>query len=251
MPSVSVIVPVYNVEKYLRRCVDSVLAQTLTDFELILVDDGSTDGSPAICDEYARGDTRVKVIHQKNAGVSAARNAGLDAARGEYVAFVDSDDYVDERYLEKLLAPGCDLCICGAKIILEDGIVQSYISPQAEVCDMSPEKITQFLESNYRTYVWGKVFGKKLIDSCELRFDTNIYHSEDALLVFNVIRIFLGYSANIRSMLSQNAGSEKNSLYQSYFSFQDKSLSSYLSKKATFILPIIPLHAFRNSSGAM
>lgn len=95
-PKISCIVPVYNVEKYLRRCVDSILAQTFTDFELILVDDGSPDGCPAICDEYAEKDSRVRVIHQENKGVSAARNAGLDMARGEYVCFVDGDDEVSE-----------------------------------------------------------------------------------------------------------------------------------------------------------
>ena len=89
---VSIIIPVYNVETYLRQCLDSVLAQTLKDIEVIVVDDGSTDNSPAICDEYAARDTRVKVIHQSNAGRSAARNAALRIARGEYIGFVDSDD---------------------------------------------------------------------------------------------------------------------------------------------------------------
>ena len=84
-PQISVIVPVYNAEKWLRRCVDSILAQTFTDFELLLIDDGSTDGSPAICDEYAQRDSRIKVFYQKNSGVSAARNSGLDHARGEWI----------------------------------------------------------------------------------------------------------------------------------------------------------------------
>ena len=91
-PSVSVIVPVYNAENTLRACVDSVLAQTAADFELILIDDGSRDASGLICDAYAEQDERIRVIHQKNAGVSAARNAGMDQARGEYVLVVDSDD---------------------------------------------------------------------------------------------------------------------------------------------------------------
>ena len=93
MPKISVIVPVYNTEKYLRRCIDSVLAQTYQDFELLLIDDGSKDSSGAICDEYAEKDTRVRVFHKENGGVSSARNLGLDNAKGEWVTFIDSDDY--------------------------------------------------------------------------------------------------------------------------------------------------------------
>ena len=103
MPKVSVIVPIYNVEKYLNRCVDSILAQTWSDFELILIDDGSSDRSGVICDEYAQKDGRVRVIHKENGGVSSARNAGLDAAEGELVAFVDSDDWIHYQYLEILV----------------------------------------------------------------------------------------------------------------------------------------------------
>ena len=98
MPQISVIVPVYKTEAYLRRCVDSILAQTFTDFELILVDDGSPDKCYAICEDYKAKDNRVSVIHKKNGGVSSARNAGLDAARGVFVTFVDSDDYVKPAY---------------------------------------------------------------------------------------------------------------------------------------------------------
>lgn len=102
MPSVSVIVPVYNVEQYLRCCIGSVLAQTFSDFELILVDDGSPDNCGAICDEYAAKDSRIVVIHQKNSGVSCARNTALKVAKGEYVTFCDSDDYYATTWLEDL-----------------------------------------------------------------------------------------------------------------------------------------------------
>ena len=99
MPEISIIVPVYNTEKYLHRCIDSILAQTFTDFELILVDDGSPDNCPQICDEYAEKDCRVKVIHQENGGLSAARNAGIDIATGTFIFFCDSDDYIKEDCL--------------------------------------------------------------------------------------------------------------------------------------------------------
>ena len=99
----SIIVPVYNTEKYLRECLDSILNQTMTDFELILVDDGSKDASGRICDEYAGKDGRIRVIHKQNEGACMARKAGVETACGEFVAFVDSDDWVGEKYLESFL----------------------------------------------------------------------------------------------------------------------------------------------------
>ena len=102
MPKISIIVPVYNVEKYLRKCVDSILNQTFKDFELILVDDGSIDTSGKICDEYNLKDNRIKVIHKENGGLSSARNAGLDIAQGEYIGFVDSDDWIELDMYEEL-----------------------------------------------------------------------------------------------------------------------------------------------------
>lgn len=121
MPQISVIVPVYKVEPYLHRCVDSILAQTFIDFELILVDDGSPDNCPAICDEYAEKDSRVHVIHQENGGLSAARNAGIDWAfthsNSQWISFVDSDDWVCTEYLERLFSAAVDnhvdISICG------------------------------------------------------------------------------------------------------------------------------------------
>lgn len=103
MPRVSIIVPVYKVEKYLKRCVDSILAQTYGDFELILVDDGSPDRSGNLCDEFKKADNRIKVIHKKNGGLSSARNAGLDIACGEYVGFIDSDDWITVDMFEHLI----------------------------------------------------------------------------------------------------------------------------------------------------
>lgn len=113
MPKLSVIVPVYNTEKYLRECIDSILAQTFTDFELILVDDGSTDGSGAICDEYAKQDERIRVIHQVNGGITVARKSGVRIACGEYVTFVDSDDWIDKNMYRTMLAQeSADVVIC-------------------------------------------------------------------------------------------------------------------------------------------
>ena len=124
-PLLSIIVPVYKVENYLPKCIDSILAQTFTNFELILVDDGSPDDCPALCDATAEKDARVRVIHQKNGGLSAARNAGLDAARGAWIGFVDSDDYIEPEMYEVLYqavqSTGADLALCDYAEVDEAG----------------------------------------------------------------------------------------------------------------------------------
>ena len=123
--AISVIVPVYRVEKYLPACIDSILNQTFTDFELILVDDGSPDRCPAICDETAKRDARVRAIHQANQGLSAARNAGIEAARGAWLSFVDSDDFLAPDFLETLhdaaVRAGADCALCGVQLTDEAG----------------------------------------------------------------------------------------------------------------------------------
>ncbi len=125
-PLLSIIVPVYKVENYLQKCIDSILAQTFTDFELILVEDGSPDGCPALCDAAAAKDARIRVLHQKNGGLSAARNAGLDVARGEWIGFVDSDDYIAPEMYETLYkavqSTGADLALCDYAAVDEAGI---------------------------------------------------------------------------------------------------------------------------------
>ena len=116
MPTVSIIVPIYNVEQYLRRCVDSIVNQTYKNIEIVLVNDGSTDGSGIICDEYAKNDNRVRVYHKKNGGAASARNLGLNHAKGEFIGFVDSDDYIDLDMYETLLQfmeDDVDIVTCG------------------------------------------------------------------------------------------------------------------------------------------
>jgi len=121
MPKISIIIPVYNSSKYISKCIESILNQTEADFEVLLIDDGSLDGSGNICDRYAVIDSRIRVFHKQNGGVSSARNLGLDNALGEMIFFIDSDDTVDKDYLEKLMIKSDeDYVISGVKILEND-----------------------------------------------------------------------------------------------------------------------------------
>ncbi len=134
-PKISVIVPVYNVEKYLARCIDSLLAQSFTDYELILVDDGATDSSGKICDDYAEKDPRIRVIHKENGGLSDARNKGTQEASGEYIIFIDSDDFIEENALELLLS----LIMKNFADIAVGGIYNCYENKKIAQCSKNEE----------------------------------------------------------------------------------------------------------------
>lgn len=162
---ISVIVPVYKVEKYLQRCVDSVLLQTEDNFELILVDDGSPDQCGKICDDYALKDGRVTVIHKENGGLSDARNAGLKIAKGQYIAFVDSDDWLELEYLEKLLKgiDGADICEC--EIIRTDGtaVIDRQADTERELYS-GEEALGNLINDHlFHQYVWNKLYRSDVI----------------------------------------------------------------------------------------
>lgn len=189
MSRFSVIVPIYNVEKYLQTCVDSILAQTYSDLEVILVDDGSPDHCGELCDQYAEGDSRVKVVHKVNGGLSSARNAGLDIAIGEYVIFVDSDDYWDdntalEHIQSNLLESNADLLVFPAKRYYEDenrftSILNLEVGRNKVTTDNTDQAIKYMLENNiYRAAAWNKVIKKSIIDKHNMRFKVG-YLSED------------------------------------------------------------------------
>lgn len=184
MSKYSIIVPVYKVEAVLPRCIESILNQTVPDFELILIDDGSPDRSGAICDEYAAKDARIRVIHQENGGVSRARNAGLDAAQGEYVVFVDSDDYVDDEYLDTLDENDSDLVIAGAKSFDENGrVIEVLTSDVKQIRIETEEGFITFLKQWYSVQVWGKRFVRSIIEKNKLRFDHEFCFGEDSIFV--------------------------------------------------------------------
>lgn len=184
MPTISVIVPVYKVEPYLRQCVDSILSQTFRDFELILVDDGSPDGCPAICDEYAGQDSRVKVIHKENGGLSSSRNAGLDVASGEYISFVDSDDWIQLEYLERMLAAinnnHADMAMCGVEKFWEDK-PRAEEFPLADEC-LSHDKAVSLMTTSiwYHMIACNKLYRKSLFDG--IRFPEGYLHEDEAVI---------------------------------------------------------------------
>lgn len=185
MCKVSVIVPVYNCETYLPRCIDSILAQTEPSLELILVDDGSRDGSGGICDDYARKDPRVIVIHQNNQGVSHARNAGLEAAQGKFIGFVDADDFIeDDTYRTALDAIGSlDMVMWDAVTLFDDGSTQpDTIGGLPESCVLNKSEMNPTLLSEMAGAVWRCLYRSDLIH--DLRFPVGIKLSEDR--VFNM-----------------------------------------------------------------
>lgn len=184
MPKISVIVPVYNAVRYLHRCVDSILAQTFTDFELLLINDGSKDNSGRICDEFATKDARVRVFHKKNGGVSSARNLGLDNAKGEYIMFVDSDDYMFPQMCELMKTTmemkKADMVVCGTT---ETG--GGYWRPVEDkdyTLVLLKENFVELLRTELLSPPWNKIFKHSIIG--KLRFYEDISFGED--LMFNL-----------------------------------------------------------------
>lgn len=206
-PNVSIIIPVYNVEQYLVRCVDSALSQTLDDIEIILVDDGSPDASPQICDDYARRFQNVSVIHKQNGGLASARNAGLKIAKGKYIFFLDSDDWLEpdgmevlfdtaERYQVDLVKyrairtgwPGCDAnipCVVEPIRELRDG----YYSKQQMMEEIYPKLFaTSQLTMGSVVGVWGALYRQSLLRENHISFYEEVKFSEDTIFSANVIK---------------------------------------------------------------
>lgn len=188
MPFFSVIIPVYRAEQYLRECVESVLAQTFEDWECVLVDDGSPDGCPAICDGYARQDGRVRVIHQSNSGVSAARNAGMRAASGEYLVFLDSDDYwCNANGLKSVFDAlkgrsfEVDTLIYGVIKVDAEGNIQPQPQYPGELNHMTGDQIGRYLleRGTLLTSACEKAIRRQFVEKHGLYFDPDVFTAED------------------------------------------------------------------------
>lgn len=188
---ISVIVPVYNVERYVSRCIESIIAQSYKHFEVILVDDGSTDSSGGICDEYAKKDTRIKVLHQQNGGLSAARNAGMAAAQGAYYSFVDSDDMIDRNFLESLYAciirDNADLAVCGFRCEDEDGGILYEQRPPRTLPAETNALQRALLDELALVVVWNKLYLAEIFE--DLSFREGKQHEDEFIMHYIMDRV--------------------------------------------------------------
>lgn len=222
MPQISVIVPVYQAEKYIGLCIESVLAQTFSDFELILVDDGSTDSSGKICDQYADRDRRIRVIHTRNKGAAAARNKGLAVAVGMYIIFVDSDDYIRQDMLLKLyetiVGSSYDLVVCDFMNIYENqeknfqvGLSEETVTGMDVLSHLKNRK-------NYGiwTVVWNKIYPKKLLEGMrfpEGRYFEDEFFSDQLYLKCRQIHVIPDALYNYRILSSSTMNTQKAENY--------------------------------------
>ncbi len=204
MAKISIVVPVYQVEKYLERCVASLCAQTVRDIEIILVDDGSRDGSPAMCDRLAMSDSRIKVIHKRNGGLSSARNAGLRIAQGTYIGFVDSDDDVEPDMYEKMITAiereKVDFVMCDYLRVPADGVAYrktldiggGHYNKSRIKEEIFPNLIMgEHLEYGPLLSVWNCLYRTEFLRSGNLEFDEDVRWSED-----NIFSAMVGYLAD-------------------------------------------------------
>lgn len=194
-PEISIIVPVYNVEKYLRKCIESIQKQTFYNIEIILVDDGSTDNSSKICDDFANRDKRIKVFHLENGGVSRARNYGMDKAIGKYIMFCDSDDYVDEKwceilykYIEKYPSSWIN---CGMKVInLFDSCEFNAIYDfKKNVSFIDKMEYYKLLKCGIAPYSGNKIFSKEKLKNNNIKFDENRSLGEDVIFTIEYLKL--------------------------------------------------------------
>lgn len=235
-PAISVIVPVYNTEPYLARCVDSILDQSFSDFELLLVDDGSTDGSNAICDACAQKDKRVRVFHKENDGVSAARNLGIDNAQGEWLYFVDSDDELLPNGLRTLvdnISDDVDVAMGGFESVDEQGNVTREASKSVNLLLSKKESVITLYRGQgccgyfFLGYTWQRLFRRSLVDRFNLRFDTSIAIKEDTLFVMQYVRRSNGRTQFATQPIYRYYQRPNSAMEQTKHGFDPKFVSSF------------------------
>ena len=184
---ISIIVPVYNAERFLNKCIDSILLQSFRNFELLLIDDGSTDNSGAICDEYARKDSRIRVFHQSNKGVSSARNSGIENASGDWIMFVDADDWIEPDCLEvcsKYFDCDLDLIVFSCIWAADSRVPDMLCNCPSDFQTILP----QYIDKIIFVVPWCKFFKKQILDYNKVRFDISLSSAEDTLFSFEYLK---------------------------------------------------------------
>ena len=214
MSLISIIVPVYNTEKWLNSCIDSILSQTYTNFELLLVDDGSTDRSCDICNDYVKKDSRVRVFHKENGGVSSARNLGLDYARGEWITFVDSDDWIEKTALYNMLEESDADIIVGSMHFANDNTIGTFPARGK----VNGKKFELLLAENIDHHsICGpcaKLFKKKIIQDNHIRFNETLTFGEDS--VFVKTYLIRAFSLRVVNSLCYHYNDIGDDIYQKY-----------------------------------
>lgn len=183
---ISVIIPVYNVADFISKCLKSIQQQTFTNFEVLMIDDGSTDNSSAICQKFSDLDPRFHYYYQENAGVSSARNIGLDKATGEYIAFIDADDWIESNYLQDLYEAlqNFDFAICGYKVVTDETIISRVIGKMSQVVNHRQLCSDILMNSSVYSFPWNRLYKASIIRKHQIYFDPEIRYGED--LVFNL-----------------------------------------------------------------
>ena len=223
---ISIIIPIYNAEKYLHKCIGSILNQSFTGFELILVNDGSLDNSGVICDQYALNDDRIRVFHKQNGGVSSARNTGLDMALGEWICFIDADDYVGVEYLNDFVKVG----LTKEMLIVQEVVKATKIVPSYKYGTWSCDSILDILHNNAvfaNGYPFCKLYNRSIINANSIRFDENLKFCED--IVF-----YLAYIIHVQDVCFLNKASY-------YYAVQETSASTKIFTFEQYMMVIAAL----------
>ena len=215
---VSIIVPVFNVEEYLDNCISSIVCQTYKNIEILLIDDGSTDNSANICDQWKEKDKRIKVWHKENSGISAVRNMGIKFCNGEYLLFVDSDDIVHEKYVEVLLNSlfenNCEMAMINWIDKFSDGSERKHEFSTLNKL-LNREEFLDHIEdkNSYKGMVWNKIFSKKIIEENNIYFDEKIFYAEDFLFVVRyaskIEKIYYEFDEHLYYYFSRNGSATR------------------------------------------
>lgn len=234
---VSIIVPIYNVEKYIKRCVESLLNQVYQNIEVILVDDGSPDSSAKIIDELANKDKRIRVIHKENEGVSSARNAGIDIANGEYIMFVDGDDWVDNTYISYFVGMvekfGCDIGMNKSNYSVENNA--NYVCVKNEY-EVTAEKAIEWIYlGDLFVAVWNKIYKASLLKNNEIRFNKEIWYGEGMLFNIECLqcvdKVAIGENNVYHQTFNPNSAMRSFNLNSNYCGIRSMDLQKQLWKK--------------------